>query len=638
MIIGTAGHIDHGKTSLVHALTGIDTDRLKEEKERGISIELGYAYTPLPNGDVLGFVDVPGHERLIHTMVAGACGIDFALLVVAVDDGVMPQTREHLAILELLGITRGAVALTKIDRVCPERVHEVEAEVRNLLHHTALANAPIFSVNATAANDRGTAELRKHLHEAATEMRARGAEGLFRLAVDRVFTLPGHGTIVAGTVFSGRVRVGETVVVMPGNFPARVRSIHAQNRPSEYGVAGQRCALNLAGVEKSAVSRGDWLGDSRVLVSTSRVDARLRLLAHSKLSLASGATLHVHIGAAHVVAHLTVLDTECLEAGKSARAQLVFETAIGALPGDRFIIRDAQAAHTIGGGVVLDSVAPSRKRRSAQRLGYLDAVERMLAGEGLSQLLVDAPNGVSLADLERLTGHDAENLILPTSTLIRGTSQDPFAILESAWESLRADVLIALREFHAEFPDDAGPDSGRLRRMARPDLLTPLWTALIDELVHEGSVVRQGPWLQLPQHAATLSESDQELARQLLSLIGQGRPEPPWVRDLAVAVRQPEERVRQILRRQAASGALCQIVHDLFYDSDRVDTLAGVIASLAQQQGSVDAASYRDAIGLGRKRSIQILEFFDRVGYTRRVHDLHVLRKDSGWSRRQGPS
>lgn len=632
MIIGTAGHIDHGKTSLVRALTGIDTDRLKEEKERGISIELGYAYTPLPNGDVLGFVDVPGHERLIHTMVAGACGIDFALLVIAADDGVMPQTREHLAILELLGVTRGAVAQTKVDRVRPERAREVEAEVRTLLHHTALATAPIFPVNATAANEPGIAGLRKHLHEAATNMPPRSNDGLFRLAVDRVFTLPGHGTIVAGTVFSGCVHVGDNLIVMPRGLPARVRSIHAQNRSSENGVAGQRCALNLAGIEKSAASRGDWLGDPRVLVATKRVDARVHLLADSKLKLSPGTSVHVHLGAAHALAQLMLLDSEHWGAGKSARAQLVVETSICALPGDRFIIRDAQAAHTIGGGVVLDSSAPSRKRRSEQRLRYLDAVEKMLAGQGLSQLLADAPNGVALADLERLTGHKAASVILPVGTLTRGANQDQFAIPEVAWEALRESALHALREFHAQFPDDPGPDSGRLRRIARPDLPAPLWAALVDELTNDGSMTRHGPWLQLPDHAAALSESDQELAGQLQSLIAQARPEPPWVRDLASAVRQPEERVRQILRRQVACGTVCQIVHDLFYDSDRVDTLASVVASLAREQGSVDAASYRDAIGLGRKRSIQILEFFDRVGYTRRVHDVHVLRKDSGWN------
>jgi selenocysteine-specific elongation factor len=631
MIVGTAGHIDHGKTSLVRALTGVDTDRLKEEKQRGISIELGYAYTPLPNGDVLGFVDVPGHERLIHTMVAGACGIDFALLVIAVDDGVMPQTREHLAILELLGISQGALALTKVDRASPERLRAVESEIQSLLQHSTLARAAIFYVNAANPEDPGTTELRKHLHAVAANATARRDDGLFRLAVDRIFTLPGHGTIVAGTVLSGRVQVGDSVDVMPGEFSARVRSIHAQNRPSEYGVAGQRCALNLAGVEKSAISRGDWLGDPRVLTATKRMDARAHLLAQANRELTSGAHVHVHVGAAHAPARLFLLDSERLAAGESARIQLVLDAPVCALPGDRFILRDTQAAHTIGGGVVLDASAPTRKRRAELRLRYLDAIERMLAGDGLAPLLASAPFGVSTNALEQLTGRAASNVELPEHTVLKGSSQGTFAILSDAWQALRERALATLRTFHAEFPGEAGLDSGRLRRMTRPDLPASLWAVLVNELVHDGSIVRHGPWLQLPDHAATLSESDRELARQLQSLIVQGRPEPPWVRDLAASVKQPEDRVRQILRWQAATGSVCQIVHDLFYDSDRVDTLAGVVASLAREQGSVDAASYRDAIGLGRKRTIQILEFFDRVGYTRRVHDVHVLRNDSSW-------
>jgi selenocysteine-specific elongation factor len=632
MIVGTAGHIDHGKTTLVRALTGVDTDRLKEEKERGISIELGYAYTQLPDGEILGFVDVPGHERLIHTMVAGACGIDFALLVVAADDGVMPQTREHLAILQLLGISRGAVALTKVDRVEQQRLGAVETEIKQLLELTALSGAPVFRVNATSADDSGTAALRRHLIETALQTPARRDEGLFRLAVDRVFTLPGHGTIVAGTVFSGRIHVGDTVLAMPRNLPVRVRSIHAQNRPNERGCAGQRCALNLAGVEKSAISRGDWLGDPRALVSTRRVDVRMSLLERTGLRLATWSPVHVHIGTAHCPAHLVLLESEHLAAGESARVQLVFDTATCALPGDRFIVRDAQAAHTIGGGVVLDSSAPSRRRRSDERLRYLHAIERMLAGEGLQPLLSHAPHGVSMTDIEHLTGRAAANVTLPPDTVVRGTSQEQFVILTSTWSSLRACALDALRDFHAEFADDPGPDSGRLRRMALPELPEPLWQALVDELTQQRSIVRNGPWLQLPGHVTTLSETDRDLAQQLQSLIQRAHPEPPWVRELAATVEQPEERVRQVLRKQVAQGAVCQIVHDLFYDSDRVGALAGIVATLAREHGGVNAARYRDAIGLGRKRTIQILEFFDRAGYTRRVHDVHVLRKHSGWN------
>ena len=321
MIVGTAGHIDHGKTALVRALTGVETDRLKEEKTRGISIELGYAYTALEHGDVLGFVDVPGHERLVHTMVAGATGIDFALLVVAADDGVMPQTREHLAILELLGITRGAVALTKVDRVDDQRLRQVQAELTAELAPTALRAAPVFPLNALAPDDPGTAALRRHLHDAAAHNPVRQDDALFRLAVDRVFTLTGHGVVTTGTVFSGRIRTGDTLVVMPSGTPARVRGIHAQNQASDSGHAGQRCAINVAGVDKDSISRGDWLADPRLFAPTTRIDVRLRLLAGSNLRLAPWAPLHVHMGTTHRVAHVVPLESGTLSAGDSgARA------------------------------------------------------------------------------------------------------------------------------------------------------------------------------------------------------------------------------------------------------------------------------------------------------------------------------
>src|SRR5271169_1393422 len=342
MIIGTAGHIDHGKTSLVRALTGVDTDRLKEEKARGISIELGYAYTPLPDGEVLGFVDVPGHERLVHTMVAGVGGIDYALLVIAADDGVMPQTREHLAILQLLGIAHGAVALTKIDRVDAARIRAVSAEIGALLALTPLSHAPIFPLAATAHDDAGVAALRAHLLSVAAKWPRHPEDGLFRLAVDRVFTLPGRGTVATGTARAGRVQAGDTLAVMPAGTLVRVRSIHAQNRDTGLGRAGQRCALNLAGIEKTALARGDWLADPRALVASMRIDARWRRLKDGG-TLSSRAALHIHLGTAHRIARVVPLEGDPTKVGESARVQLVFDAQICAAPGDAFIVRDAQA-------------------------------------------------------------------------------------------------------------------------------------------------------------------------------------------------------------------------------------------------------------------------------------------------------
>jgi selenocysteine-specific elongation factor len=564
-------------------------------------------------------------------MVAGACGIDFALLLVAADDGVMPQTREHLAILELLGIRLGAVALSKADRVDSKRLKEVQAEVTAALASTTLRYAPMFPVNATVADDPGTASLRGYLQDIAARLPPRRDERLFRLAVDRVFTLAGRGTVVTGTVFSGHVRTNDTVAVMPAGTLVRVRSIHTQNRAAESGGAGQRCALNLAGVKKSSLSRGDWLAEPRLFAPTTRVDVHLRLLPGSGLHLKSWSPLHVHLGTMRRVAHAALLGSADLLAGESARVQLVFDTPICAIPGDRFIARDAQAAHTVGGGVVLDPFAPSRKRRSPARAHYLDALEQLIAGEGVTALLQQAPYGVKLADLARLTGLPPELIPLPAQSITIHCAHEPFVLLAPHWLALRERAVSALRAFHAQVPDELGPVIGRLRLIAMPDLPDALWRALIDALVHERIVMRSAPWLHLPEHAMTLSEGDQALARRLQPLIIAGRFDPPWVRDLAASAHEPEVRVREVLRKQVTQNTVYQVVRDLFYDRECIGELAAVVTTIAREHGAVNAARYRDAVGLGRKRAIQILEFFDRVGFTRRVQDSHVLRRDSGW-------
>jgi selenocysteine-specific elongation factor len=634
MIVGTAGHIDHGKTTLVRALTGVETDRLKEERERGISIELGYAYTPLANGDVLGMIDVPGHEKLVHTMAAGACGIDFALLVIAADDGVMPQSREHLAILQLLGVTRGAVALTKIDRVDAARLAQVRGEIGAWLASTPFADAPLFETNATHAGDSGVAQLNAYLHASAIEWRARRDDGLFRLAVDRVFTLAGQGTIVTGTVFAGRVATGAMMTLAPALEPVRVRSIHAQNRAAETGRAGERCALNLAGIEKQAIARGDWIVDARLARTSERLDVELMLLADAGLMLQHWTPLHVHLGTTHRVAHVALLDGDTLAAGQTARVQLVFDAPLCALPGDRFIVRNAQAARTVGGGRVLDPFGPPRKRRTAERRAWLDALQSWLDDGRVERLLEQSPRGMQRSTLVHLTGLPHEALDLPADALdivVRGTAgDDGFVVLRHHWVRMREQVVAALQQFHVHSPDEQGPDAARLRRMAAPLLPDALWRALIDALVTDGAVSKSGPWLHLPQHSVALDAAEEALAHALRPLLAQGRYDPPWVRELAAGVHVSEDNVRQVLRKLARQGEVYQVVRDLFYHRDTVRELARLVAELAGQQGGALGASvFRDATGLGRKRAVQLLEFFDRVGYTRFQRDVHLLRMDS---------
>ena len=646
MIIGTAGHIDHGKTTLVRALTGVETDRLKEEKERGISIELGYAYAPLPNGEVLGIIDVPGHEKFVHTMAAGAVGIDHALLVVAADDGVMPQTREHLDIVLLLGVRQASVALTKSDRVPPERLAQVQADIAALLAPTVLAGAPVFATAATQPDDAGVAALRSHLQAIAQSQPTRGHSGLFRLAVDRVFTLPGQGTVVTGTVFGGQVQVGDSLVHSASGQAVRVRSIHAQNQSSAQGLAGQRCALNLAGIAKDAIHRGDWIADARVLQASDRIDVRLRLLPDAP-RVAQWTPVHIHLGTAHLTAHIALLEGNHIEPGSEVRAQLVLSSPVHTVPGDRLIVRNAQASRTIAGGSVIDPFAPARKRRSAERVLALNALEELAQRGDTSAVVAQAPHGIALSQLVRLSGR-----LLPPGDLLEAMQlplpQGDVLLLDAMrWQLLRAQVLVALERFHSKNADEPGVNAARLRRIALPGLPQSahgtndaLWRGLLDALLQDGSLAQSGAWLHLPGHRVQLSPAEETLAQKLLPALQAGQFEPPWVRDLAQATQAGEEPVRQLLRKLARQGLVFQVVKDLFYATPAMDALAVLLHTLAEsaaaQGGAVEAHAFRDATGLGRKRAIQILEFFNRIGYTRRVRDGHWLRPDAHWQASSG--
>lgn len=634
MIVGTAGHIDHGKTTLIRALTGVDTDRLDEEKKRGISIQLGYAYTPLPDGQILGFIDVPGHERLVHTMVAGATGIDFGLLIVAADDGVMPQTREHLAVLQLLGLQAGAIVLSKADRADATRIESVKAELQSLVQGSFLDNAPIFVVDALSADKPGLEALRQHLHAQAMQSTKQDGKGYFRLAIDRVFTLQGHGTVVTGTVHDGVLDLDGPAMdlrLMPRGTPVRVRSIHAQNQASRQARAGQRCALNLGGIDVQDIERGDWLADARCFIPSTRIDVELSLLDKDIPALRTWSPWHVHMGAAHLTAHAVPLDGESLQPGQTGKVQLVFDRPICTMTGERFIFRNAQASETVGGGIVLDPNAPDRKRRSTTRLAWLDALAQWTRGGPLAGLLAHAPYGLDEATLLRLSGGSPQGLSAPDHarwhTGSRPQSQ-PILLSDTRLEALCQHIESVMLQFHERNPDEPGLSNSRLRRMAAPTMPDAIWQLLTEYLLAEQRLARQGAWLHTPGHRVTLSAEDQALATALLPLIEAGRFDPPWTRDLAKETEAPEDQTRNVLRRLVRQGELFQIVHDLFYHRRQIAVLANIVKELHSGQG-VSAAQFRDATGLGRKRAIQILEFFDRVGYTRRVRDRHVLRGEA---------
>jgi selenocysteine-specific elongation factor len=632
MLIGTAGHIDHGKTTLVRALTGIDTDRLPEEKRRGITIELGYAYLPLPGGDgspeaTVGFIDVPGHEKFVPTMLAGANGIDFALLVVATDDGPMPQTREHLQILQLLGVARGAVALTKVDRASPDRLADVEAELHALLAGGSLAGAPVFPVSAISGD--GIPALRQHLLDAAAATPARADAGGFRLAVDRVFTLAGAGTIVAGTVHAGRVAAGDTIQLAPAGKTARVRSLHVQNRKADTGHAGQRCALNLAGLAVEDVRRGDWLiAGGAPNLPAQRLDLRLRLAADAPRPLAHGASVQLHHGTRHLTGRVALLDAALektgLAPGGECLAQLVADQPLAACRGDLVVLRDAHGRHTLGGGRVLDPFGPVRHRRHPERLAVLAALAIDNPAERLQALLAAAPLGLDLPQLAAAENTPPAALLarLPAGSA-RLSEKAGWLVGSAALDALAARLEARLALHHAEHPDELGVERDRLRRMLAPQLPAPAFAEWLEAWLADGRLARTGAAWHLPDHRVELDARDRRRADTLLPWLVEHPFDPPWVRDIALRLGEPEAATRDLLKRLAARGEAFQVVRDLFYAPAAVRSLGQIAGELEGADGAIRAAAFRDRTGLGRKRAIQILEFFDRVGFTRKVGRGH---------------
>jgi selenocysteine-specific elongation factor len=623
VIIGTAGHIDHGKSSLVRALTGTDPDRLKEEKLRGITIDLGYAYWPRPDGDIVGFVDVPGHEALIHNMLAGATGIDFVLMVVAADDGVMPQTREHLAILDLLGLTRGIVALTKADLAGEERRGEVTADIRSLLAGTGLAGVDIIPVSVQTGE--GLPQLIAALDEARATQTKRGSQNRFRLDIDRCFTLPGAGTVVTGTVVSGTVRIGDRLLISPSGLEARVRSIHAQNRESGEGRAGERCALAIAGpdISKSAVTRGQSLVDPALHAPASRIDVTVQLLATERKALGQWQPLRFHHGSFETGAHVVTLGDHPLGPGQSGFAQLVLDAPILVMAGDRFILRDWPASRTLGGGIIHDLRAPERRRKTPQRIAELEALATGDTAAALSGFLGCERGWIELQAFfrDRGTSENAAHEIVASLGIIKLGGA---CMLPRRWLDYRQRLLAQLDEFHLSNPDVAGLGSERLRLGLAPRLPAPIFAAVLEKLAAGSEVALDRAWVRRPSHAVKLSAEEERIWASIgPSLNGHGRYCPPRVRDIAHATGIAETSVRRLFKLAARRGDVDEIAHDHFFLSAAVGDLAAIARELAgaTEPGKFNVIAFRDRIGGGRKVAIQILEYFDRQGFTMRRGD-----------------
>ena len=615
MIVGTAGHIDHGKTALVKALTGVDADRLKEEKARGITIDLGYAYSDLGDGRQLGFVDVPGHERFVHNMLAGATGIDAALLVVSAVEGIKPQTVEHLQIVDLLGLDRGIVALTKSDLTDDDQILERMAEVETLLASTSLKGAEIIPVSALTGQ--GIDELKAKL--LALGESGKGPSGFARLAVDRCFVLSGAGVVVTGTIHAGEIKVDDRLVLTPSGLEARVRSLHAQNRPAEIGRAGERCALNLAGAKlsKEAIRRGDWVVSPELHVPTDRIDVRLKLLASEGQPLKHWSPVHVHLGSAHVMGRVALLEGDKMAPGASGLAQLVLEEKVGTLAGDRVILRDPSATRTLAGATVIDPFGPPRNRRSERRRAELAALGDADA-EVLPKLLRLESGFVELARFgqsRNLRPAEVEKLLAAAG----GEMLEGYGFLSQTLAAARTDIVDTLKAFHQAKADAPGLQPERLRVTLKKRWPAPVFRVLLDREVKAKAVMIDGPYLRLPGHSLTLSPRDEALWKKISADLARERFKPPRVRDFAQTYGAPEVETRKLLQRLARLGKVIEVAPDQYFLRPVVAEMIAIAHAFGRE---FSAAEFRDKLDNGRKVAILILEFFDRHGVTVRRGDL----------------
>jgi selenocysteine-specific elongation factor len=629
MIVATAGHVDHGKTLLVKALTGIDTDRLEEEKRRGLTIDLGFAYHDF-DGERVGFIDVPGHHRFIHNMLAGVSGIDYAMLVVAADDGIMPQTLEHLAILRLLKIPEGICVITKADRVDAKRLDEVERALREITRDTFLESGDVFRVSSVRGS--GVDTLGAHLASAARRCAGHTSERCFRLSIDRAFTLRGAGVVVTGTVHSGRVGIGDELVSTPNDIPVRVRGLHVQDLEATHSQAGDRCALNLAGIERTDLGRGDWLVAQDAIESVDRIDVSLSLLASQHRPLRHWTPVHIHLAASHFTGRVALLEPGAIEPGETRLAQLVLDGSVPARRLDRFIVRDQAQDVTLGGGEVLDIHPPRRGRRRPERIRYLECNSAKTPSAALTGLIDAFPNGIDLDRFEscwNLTREERDVLEKDVPCQLYNDEGHRFAVSDASMNALQKQLVVKVSAWHKASPHVMGIRLAQLRPLVGAGPTDALITSALAGLVRKGTLSQHGAMFAAPDHRPELVGEDRRLWQRIEPMLDVPDLKPPILRELSQTLGVPLKMLTDFLKRTSHLGFTVGVADNRYFLPGTVRTLASYVEDLAARdaEGHVTAKAFRDRSGIGRNLAIDVLEFFDAQGFTRRHGDWRIVLK-----------
>jgi selenocysteine-specific elongation factor len=631
IVLGTAGHIDHGKTSLIRALTNIDTDRLKEEKERGITIDLGFAFLDLAGDIQLGIIDVPGHERFVKNMLAGVGGIDLVMLVIAADEGVMPQTREHLAICELLQVREGLVALTKIDMVEPDWLDLVQEDTAEFLSGTFLEGKPIIPVSSKTGA--GLSALLDALQAACEHLTPRSTTGPIRLPIDRVFTMHGFGAVVTGTLFSGSLHLEDRVEVLPRASTARVRGLQVHNQTVKEAIAGQRTAVNLQGVEKAELQRGDVLVSPGRFAATYMLDVSLTLLAEAPRALKHRARVRFHIGTSEIMGRVILLDRDEVQPGEEVFAQLRLEEPAVAAPQDRYVLRSYSPMVTIGGGMILDALPVKHKRRRPQVLAQLATLRDGTAAEALTVHLFNTEYaGLKWSDFLLHSPLDEATLRSVVVSLqqqgIGVVIEDnpPWLLHHEQYARARAQVVQLLEEFHRTYPLRPAMFTEELRSKF-PRMEEKVFAAILHDLSVSGALEVSRDKVKLAHHSVTLSPERQAIVDALEHIFHQAQYQPPSVDEAMAAQRLTHADDRALLQVLVDQQKLVRLKSDLFFHQEILTDIEQQLRTYLTTHGEITAGEFRDLLHISRKYAIPLLEHFDNQRLTMRVGDKRVLRK-----------
>lgn len=626
-IIGTAGHIDHGKTTLVKALTGVDTDRLKEEKQRGISIELGFAPFMLPGGQRAAIVDVPGHERFIRHMLAGAFGVDMVLLTIAADEGIMPQTREHMDIIELLGVDKGLVVMTKKDLVDEEWLLMVEEEIREYMQGTVLQGAPILAVSALSKE--GIPELLAATEAIADKVQEKSATGYARLPIDRAFTIAGFGTVVTGTLWSGRINAGDILELMPGKGQVKVRNLHVHNEKVTTALAGQRVAINLQGVELAEVGRGDLLATPGTLVPSYRIDVRLKLIKSSKRSLTNWNRVRFHLGTDEAMGRVILLDREQLNPGDEALAQLVMEKPVVAYKGDRFVIRYYSPVTTIGGGVIIDPNASKQKRFNETVLKGLNLKEEGSLYDRILLELENRPEEIkSLDDLVKMTGSTEAAVLAEMEQLeLDGRVADlrnHNYISHSGIEQIREGITAWLQKHHRRYPLRNGYPREDLRSRFYPGISARLFNLIVKHLEEQQMLVSVQNNLALPEHQPRPGPQEQITIDHIMEALEKDFYSPPSLSELKENLKVSDDTINEVIAYLSEKGQVQKISQEMIFSAQALHRGKELLEGYFKGQTELTLATARDLFKTSRKYALPLLEYYDRIRFTRRVKDIRI--------------